>query len=65
MDILTSGKSAGQIRDQIIAVLTSYNTESLNLESIIRQPGYDRTLKQCLLIDEHGKLNAISLVTEF
>lgn len=65
LDILTSGKSAGQIRDQIIAVLTSYNTESLNLESIIRQPGYDRTLKQCLLIDEHGKLNAISLVTEF
>lgn len=65
LDILTSGKSASQIRDQIIAVLTSYNTESLNLESIIRQPGYDRTLKQCLLIDEHGKLNAISLVTEF
>lgn len=65
LDILTSGKSASQIRDQIIAVLTSYNTESLNLKSIIRQPGYDRTLKQCLLIDEHGKLNAISLVTEF
>ena len=65
LDILTSGKSASQIRDQIIAVLTSYNTESLNLESIIRQPGYDRTLKQCLLIDEHGKLNAVSLVTEF
>lgn len=65
LDILTSGKSSSQIRDQIIAVLTHYNTESLNLDSIIKQPGYDRTLKQCLLIDEHGKINAIQLVMEF
>ena len=65
LDILTSGKSGSQMRDQIIAVLSHYNTEDLNLESIIKQPGYDRTLKQCLLIDEQGKMNAILLVTEF
>lgn len=65
LDILTSGKSGSQMRDQIIAVLSHYNTESLNLNSIIKQPGYDRTLKQCLLIDEQGKMNAILLVTEF
>ncbi len=65
LDVLTSGKSGSQMRDQIIAILSHYNTEDLNLESIIRQPGYDRTLKQCLLIDEQGKMNAILLVTEF
>ena len=65
LDILTSGKSGSQMRDQIIAVLSHYNTESLNLNSIIKQPGYDRTLKQCLLIDDQGKMNAILLVTEF
>ena len=53
------------MRDQIIAVLSHYNTESLNLDSIIKQPGYDRTLKQCLIIDDQGKMNAILLVTEF
>ena len=65
LDILTSGKNGSQIRDQIIAVLSHYNTEDLNLDSIIKQPGYDRTLKQCLLIDDQGKINAILLVTEF
>ena len=65
LDILRSGKTSSIIRDQIIAVLSHYNTDSLNLESIIEQPGYNRTLKQCLLIDEQGKMNAILLVTEF
>ncbi len=65
LDILKSGKSGSQMRDQIIAVLSKYNTESLNLDSVIMQPGYNRTLKQCLIIDEQGKMNAILLVTEF
>lgn len=65
LGILRSGKTSSVIRDQIIAVLSHYNTENLNLESIIEQPGYNRTLKQCLLIDEQGKMNAILLVTEF
>lgn len=65
LDILTSGKSGSQMRDQIIAVLTHYKTDSLNLESIVHTPGYDRTLKQCLLIDEHGKINAMELITKF
>ncbi len=65
LDILTSGKSGSIMRDQIIAVLSHYNTDSLNLNSIISQPGYNRTLKQCLMIDEQGKMNAILLVTEF
>ena len=64
-DILTSGKAPAVIRDQIIAVLSTFNTKSINLESEIVQPGYIRTIRQCLNIDETGKINAISLVTEF
>ncbi len=65
LDMLSSGKSPNQIRDQIISVLSSYNTEALNLDSIIHQPGYDRTLRQCLHIDEQGKINAMKLVVDF
>ena len=53
------------MRDQIIAVLTHYKTDSLNLETIVHTPGYDRTLKQCLLIDDRGKINAMELITKF
>ncbi|MBQ7104840.1 MAG: ATP-binding protein [Bacilli bacterium] len=62
LDILNSGKDSSKIRDQIIAVLTSTNTEQLNLDTIIREPGYDRTLKQCLMIDANGKLTEIEKV---
>ena len=65
LDILTSGKSSSQIRDQIIAVLSHYNSETLNLDAIIHQPGYDRTFRQCLLIDDQGKMNAIYEVVQF
>lgn len=63
-DILASGKPATQIRDQIVAVLTKYSTEDINLNTIIHQPGYDRTLKQCLLVDNQGKMNAINLIVD-
>ena len=65
LDILTSGKSAPQMRDQIIAVLSHYNTKDINLESTIEWPGYNRTLAQCLIVDEQGKMNAMFLVTKF
>ncbi len=64
-DILSSGHSSTQIRDQIIAVLTQFNTETLNLDTIIVQPGYNRTLKQCLNIDTQGKMNSVGLVVDF
>lgn len=65
VDILTSGRPSSTIRDQVIAVLTHYNTEDLNLDSTIHQPGYDRTFRQCLLIDDSGKMNAIFEVMKF
>ena len=64
-DILTSGRTSSQVRDQIIAVLSHYNTESLNLDSIIHQVGYDRTLRQCLQLDKQGKMLAIYDVALF
>ncbi len=64
-DILLSGATSTKIRDQITAILTKFNTTELNLESQISQPGYVRTLKQCLYIDKTGKFQEIELVTEF
>ena len=65
IDVLTSGRNPTQIRDQVIAVLTAFNTRDINLESKIVQPGYTRTLRQCLNIDQTGKINTIQLVIEF
>ncbi len=65
LDILLSGMDSTKIRDQIIAVLTKFNTEQLNLESKISQPGYIRTLNQCLFIDKTGKLQEMELVVDF
>lgn len=64
-DILLSGANSTKIRDQVTAVLTKFNTRDLNLETQIVQPGYVRTLKQCLFIDKSGKFQEIELVTEF
>ncbi len=64
-DILLSGNDSTKIRDQVIGVLTKFNTPSLNLESQIVQPGYIRTLKQCLYVDKTGKMQEMELVVEF
>ncbi len=64
MDILQSGKESSKIRDQITAILTTYHTDQLNLETIIAQPGYNRTLKQCLFVDNSGKMAEMELVVE-
>ena len=64
-DILLSGNDSTKIRDQVTAVLTKFNTAELNLESQIIQPGYVRTLKQCLFVDKTGKMQEMELVVEF
>ena len=64
LEILTSGRTSTQIRDQVIAVLTRYDTETLNLETEIVQPGYTRTIKQCLNIDAQGKMNSVQYVVD-
>ena len=65
LDILVSGIDSTKIRDQVIAILTKFNTEDLNLDSKIVQPGYVRTFKQCLLIDKTGKMQEMELVVDF
>ncbi len=64
-DILLSGAESTKIRDQVIGVLTKFNTPTLSLESQIVQPGYVRTLNQCLYIDKTGKMQEMELVVEF
>ena len=64
-DVILSGNESTKIRDQVTAILTRFNTKELNLESKISEPGYIRTLKQCLYIDQTGKLQEIELVSKF
>ena len=65
LDVLSSGRSSTQIRDQIVAVLSRYNTPNINLNTQIIQPGYTRTLTQCLNIDNQGKMNNVQLVVDY
>ena len=65
IDIVRSGKESTIIRDQLVAVLSTYFTEDLNLNSEIHQPGYVRTFKQCLQIDAMGKMADIEIVVSF
>lgn len=64
LDILLSGRNPVQIRDHVLAILAKYNTEDLNTETKIVQPGYTRTIKMCMAVDRDGKLSAIELVEE-
>ncbi len=65
LEVLSSGKDASQIRDQILSILSKYHTPILHVDSEIKEPGYTRTIRQCLNIDNQGKINAISQVIDF
>lgn len=64
LEILTSGRSPVQIRDQVLGLLSRYNTEDLNADTPIVQPGYTRSIKLCMMIDKSGKINSIELVSD-
>ena len=59
------GNTPAQIRDQIVAVLSTFHTANISLDSEIVQPGYTRTLRQCLNIDQTGKINTMQLLIEY
>ena len=65
LEILSSGKPSTQMRDQVLSILTRYNTNELNLETPVFQPGYTRPLRQCLLIDASGKIRDMELIISF
>lgn len=64
-ELLYSGGTPSQIRDQIFAVLTTFNTKELNLDSKVVVPGWTRPLRQCLIIDKDGKLPEMQLIGEY
>ena len=65
LDIMFSSRTNVEIRTRITAVLSKFNTSTLNLDSEISEPGWTRTLRQCLFIDNAGKISNIELVTKF
>ena len=65
LDLLKSGKDTIKISDQIKAILSTVSTPALNLETVISQPGYNRPFKQCLYVDNNGKMLEMELVTNF
>ena len=65
LDIMISGEKASTMRDQITAILTNFFTVDLNLDAKIFQIGYTRPLKQCLYVDNTGKMPDMELVIEF
>ncbi len=65
IEVLYSGGTPSQIRDQVFAVLTSFNTKDLNLDSKVVVPGWTRPLRQCLIIDKDGKLPEMQLLGEY
>lgn len=65
LEILYSGGTPSQIRDQIFAVLTSFHTRDLSLDSKVIVPGWTRPLRQCLIIDRDGKLQEMQLIGEY
>ena len=65
LEVLSSGKEASQIRDQVLSILAKYHTDDLNENSQIKELGYTRTIRQCLNIDDQGKINAISKVIDY
>lgn len=65
IDLLKSGKDSIKISDQIKAILSTVSTKDLNLDSEISQPGYNRPLKQCLFVDNMGKMAEMELVIKF
>lgn len=65
LDIIFNGKSAVEIRTRLLSILTKFNTSTLNLDTMLVEPGWSRSLRQCLYIDKDGKIANIELVTSF
>ena len=52
LDIIFNGKSAVEIRTRLLSILTKFNTSTLNLDTMLVEPGWSRSLRQCLYIDK-------------
>ena len=54
-----------QIRTQIVTVLSKFYTKDLNLNRVLTKGGWRQTVKQCLYVDEKGKIQNIDLICEY
>ena len=65
LDIIFSGKNPSEIRNQLTSVLTKFQTKDINLEVSLSKGGWNRTIRQCLYIEESGKFADIELVINY
>ena len=65
LDIISSGEAPAMIRDQVFSTLTYFNTPDVSLDSKVVQPGWIRTLRQCMIINDQGTLQGIEAVTNY
>ena len=54
-----------EVRNKVISILSKFHTKDLNLELPLVKDGWSRTLRQCLYIDEHGKIADIESVITY
>lgn len=54
-----------QIRTQFVSVLSKFNTKDIYLDKPLTRGGWTLTLKQCLYINETGKIQDIELVCNY
>ena len=65
MTILYSNSTSASKRDEIFSILESCSTEHFNLDAVVPGIGYTRQFRECFLIDNHGQLSEIVLLTEY
>ncbi len=54
-----------QIRTQVVSILSKFNTEDINLDKNLTKGGWTISFKQCLYIDDQGKIQNIDLICEY
>ncbi len=64
LDIIYNNSNL-QIRTQIVSVLSKFNTKDIYLDKQLKRGGWTLTLKQCLYINETGKIQDIELVCDY
>lgn len=65
LDIIFNGGAPAEIRNKVVSVLTKFNTSTLKLDTLLTQPGWSRTLKQCLYVEKNGKFADVEIVISY
>ena len=65
LDIIFSTGNHSEVRNKIISILTKFNTKDINLEIELTKGGWTRTIRQCIYVDETGKIADVELVIQY